>query len=264
MTDFQAKARAAAANIAVQNPAEALAKSLTNDVPKIDAAVKSYMALVSARIASSARLSSPNAIELTTDRDSSKCYFIKNAPKASLLCARRILQKVNAFEIPEFDQKNEEGKEETNEEHKLEYNVVRILWNGIVKNGTKPSRVLGKQSLIHVYPLLLDMLQADIPNEVDEDEWKSFMLEFGQLLKDSIKRKDANVPLETREKMNMMDDDSCLLWDVDGGKEELQRRRDRRKTNAQSAKEESQAGGSIESITESLTIEEIKEGDDEK
>jgi hypothetical protein len=64
--------------------------------------------------------------------------------------------------------------------------------------------------------------------------------------------------------MNMMDDDSCLLWDVDGGKEELQRRRDRRKTNAQSAKEESQAGGSIESITESLTIEEIKEGDDEK
>ena len=266
MSDFQAKARAAAANIALQNPAEALAKSLTNDVPKIDAAVKSYMALVSARIASSARLSSPNAIELTTDRDSPKCYFVntKNAAKASLLCARRILQKVNAFEIPEFDQKNEEGKEETSEEQKLEYNVVRILWNGIIKNGTKPSRVLGKQSLIHVYPLLLDMLQVDIPNEVDEDEWKSFMIEFGQLLKDSIKRGDANVPLESREKMNMMDDDSCLLWDVDGGKEELNRRRDRRKSNAQSAKEEAQAGGSIESITDSLTIEEIKEEDDEK
>ena len=68
----------------------------------------------------------------------------------------------------------------------------------------------------------------------------------------------------TRQHVHLMDDDSCLLWDVDGGKEELHRRRDRRKSNAQSAKEEAQAGGSIESITDALTIEEIKEEDDEK
>lgn len=236
MDNFQARAQAAASSLMSKNPAEALAQSLTNDRPTIDSAVKSYMALTSARGASSNVASN----------------------KAPLLCARSILKTINAFQIP--DDQRDEKKDEAKDP---ELQVIKILWNGLVENGKKPSMILGRQSLCHVYPILSQTLMDNIPVGVDVEEGQAFMAEFGRLLENGMKRRNASTLAEEREVMNQYDDDACLLWDIDGGKEELKRRRDRRKNNVQAAKEFLNGGGVIDSAKEGLTIEEIEEGDEE-
>jgi len=268
MDNFQARAQAAASSIMTKHPAEALAQSLTNDRPTIDYAVKSYMALTSARGASSNLASNKaqivdqvqNAIVGSVKTGKEQCFFQKsrNVKMAPLLCARSILKTINAFQIPddEKDEKRDEVKDP-------ELQVIKILWNGLVKNGKKPSMILGRQSLCHVYPILSQTLMDNIPEGVDVEEGQAFMAEFGRLLENGMKRRYASTPAEERNMMNQYDDDACLLWDTDGGKEELKRRRDRREKKVQAVKESLNGGGDIDSAKECLTIEEIEEGDEE-
>jgi hypothetical protein len=262
MDNFQARAQAAASSILTKSPAEAFAQSLTNDRPTIDSAVKSYMALTSARGASSNLASNKaeivdvvkNALgSVKTGKE--QCFFkkSKNVTMAPLLCARSILKTINAFQITDdtLDEKKGEARDP-------ELQVIKILWNGLVENGKKPSMILGRQSLSYVYPILSQTLMDNIPEGVDVEEGQAFMIEFGRLLENGMKRRNASIPTKEREVMNRYDDDACLLWDTDGGKEELKRRRDRRKDNVQAAKE-----SLTDSVKESLTIEEIEEGNEE-
>jgi len=267
MDTFQARAQAAATSITSKNPAEVFAQSLTNDRPTIDSAVKSFMALASARGASSnlANTSTPidqikNALGSTTKTGKEQCFFAnsRNGKMASLLCARSILKKVNSFHIPD-NSKGEAGDVIEDEAKEIEFQVIRILWNGLVKNGKKPSMILGRHSLCQIYPILLQTLMDDIPGGVDVEEGQKFMVEFGRLLEDGMKRRDLSIAAKERETLNQYDDDSCLLWDTDGGKEELQRRRDRREMKAKVAKQSINGADEFKG----LTIEEIVEGDEE-
>lgn len=196
--------------------------------------------------------------------DEIKCFFTRgtNPNQAALLCARSLLKCINSFTVPEYNKnessqttaasstttstnkKEEEEKKSNNDnEHKvLEYEVVRILWNGLIKNGKKPSMILGQTSLIHVYPLIqktffVERNQNDnnenvyFPNNVDLEEAKSFIIEFGGLLQNAHDRKNGLTNGISDKDDN--DNDSSLLWDIDGGKAELQRRRKRREVKQQ-------------------------------
>ena len=271
--NFVAKAQAAATSVSSLNPAEALAQSLTNDRPTIDSAIKAYMSLTAARNWS---VSDPNILKpgaagegskdslhraIYSDQKQERCFFAKskNATMAALLCARCILKKVNTYEVPE-----DCNSEEKDDDKILEFKVVRIMWNGLVNSGKKPSMILGRQSLRHVYPLILEALQEEVPGSVDSDEARVFMKEFGRLLDDATKRRDLSLSKEQKETLNSQDDDSCLLWDNDGGNAELKRRRERREKNANIVKKnlEEDRLRNVESAAQSLTIEEIPEGDE--
>jgi hypothetical protein len=271
MDDFQTKARAvAAAFISSQTPAEALAQSLTNDTPKIDTAIKSYVALTSARVLAAANSSSSAVVVACAanekkildhqgpDRQSSDyyCYFSKskNPQMASLFCAKAMLQKLNSFKIPMEDDDIGDNiddanivhstskpldEEEKNEIKEIEFQVVRILWNGLVSHGKKPSKILGLEALVHVYPLLLQTLKDSVPSNVDLQEGQMFMMEFGSLLQHARNRRRRTLTWSTNQRKDDdadADDDSCLLWDKDGGKEELRRRREKREQSANSNK----------------------------
>jgi len=240
MSDFQQKAQLAAAKAQSLNPAEAFAQSLTCDRPTIDSAVKAFLSLTAARsLASSDPNNTLNNSNNISDKDKlkdvllnnipqEKCFFIKskNPQQAALLCARQILKTINSFQIPE-DNTAEEKSQDPLDQNAMEIKVIRILWNGLIKSGKKPSKILGRKSLEHVYPFILNDLKSSSINGVDPLEVTSFMEEFGMLLNAANKRRDFLNKKEL-DKLNDSDDDSCLLWDVDGGRAELDRRKQRR------------------------------------
>jgi hypothetical protein len=240
--DFTEMAKIAASKVQMLNPAEALAESFTNDRPAIDSAVKSFMSLTAARIWST---SDPNVRvmmgegnhlmhkQIRGEGNEEKCFFVQSdSPKhAALKCARALLGKINQFRVPDSCTMEEEKSEEL----KMEKEVVRILWNGLVESGDKdkkPSKLLGRMCLSHVIPWLEnDLLSMTVPG-VDDDEAKIFMKEFISLLRRANYRNDPHLSQDDRSKLNLLDDDSCLLWDKDCGNAELSRRRQRRETKA--------------------------------
>jgi len=322
---FQDKARIAASIVSTMNPAEALAKSLTSEQPKINSAVKSFMSLCAARNLSASDPNIVNASSLheaivggaqsatvtataTVDQQQRKCFFSRgknstNPQQAALLCARSLLKAINSFVIPplpsedksveEKDTKEDENEDNThNKDEKFEFEVVRIVWNGLVKNNQKPTMFLGLTSLSHVFPLIKEscfQVQVEddnngsgdndntkkiqmmmFPKNVDLNEAQIFIDEFGDLLVRAQKRK--NVTLSDEKNNNAqdidkigkihthIDDDSCLLWDVDGGKSELERRRKRRELKSAAMKEnESKETNKNSNSNSGLTIEEIEE-----
>ncbi len=168
-----------------------------------------------------------------------------------------------------MSQEDEEKGEATSTEEKngdddelknLEFQVVKIVWNGLVEDKEKkPSRFLGRKSICLIYHLILASVldsngDGSLPPGIDQNELICFMNEFGCLLKKAIRREDGGASKEMQEQ----DDDSCLLWDADGGKEELKRRRDRREQKAKAAKIDLQA-----TDVSGLTIEELPEGEEE-
>jgi hypothetical protein len=308
--DFQSKARSAVASISTMSPAEALAKSLTCDAPKIDSGIKSYMSLVVARSLStpkrnqsnlssstststSASSFSPstvveslqNSIATITQQNSTnsserptctKCSFKpEHSQKAALSSARSLLKAINSYIVPSIEeemvdcekynhtaktQEGNESKTNSTEEEKLEFEVVRILWNGLVKSGQKPSKVLGRKSLSKVFPLLRKEIfpfnlngETNLPMGVDSNEFSAFIGEFEYLLQCS--ENVDSVPKSQNKDDNDNDDDSCLVWDTDGGQAELERRRKRRALNATAKKKGNE---SSPTGTDSLTIEEIE------
>jgi hypothetical protein len=312
---FQAKARLAASAVSSMNPTEALAKSLTSERPTINSAIKSYMSLCAARsmsasdpniITTASTLSSSSsslheAINNPTLNESRKCFLTKskakgNPQQAALLCARSLLKSINSFTVPppknnskssngnDNDNENEGKTNEEDQDKKLEFEVVRILWNGLVKNGKKPSMCLGRTSLSYVFPLIQESCfqrnelingKSDNDNDqdqkpsanffpsdadVDLDEAQAFIDEFGDLLINAEKRKNTKLSGKTGEDIAAInDDDSCLLWDLDGGKSELERRRKRRDSKSAAMKEkESNAKRTSNAQQEGLTIEEIE------
>ena len=240
--DFPEKAKIAASKIQMLNPGEALAQSFTNDRPTIDSAVKSFMSLTAARIWSASnpniRVVSGKGKEsihklIRGEAEEEKCFFIQSdSPKhAALKCSRALLGTINQFRVP--DTGNVE--EEKNDDLRMEKEVVRILWNGLIESGDKhkkPSKLLGRLCLTHVIPWLEnDLLLTKIPG-VDDEEARIFMSEFIRLLRRANHRHGALLSQDDRSKLDESDDDSCLLWDKDGGDAELSRRRQRRETKA--------------------------------
>ena len=269
--DFQAKAQKAARSALSMSPSEALGQSFISEQPKIDSAVKSYMSLCAARslVASDSDAPLPRSnesfktIEEGTIGDDISittvhipCIFTKskNPRQASLLCARELLKAINApCPIQSID------KVALQEDASLlEKEVVRIVWDGLLKSSQKPSKCFGRKALSFAFPSILKNLcdtekMTEIESKgVDSGEAKLFFNEFGYLL---FEKERSNAASES-------DSDACLLWDEDGGRAELDRRRKRREESATSNVEslDSKVGenlGKAEGSSEGLTIEEL-------
>ena len=267
--EFQARAEAATARaLSASNPAEALGKSLTEaDIPKIFDGAKSFASLVAARSICTTDADAAAAVASSapsSTAEANRCTFHKasDPTRTSLLCARSLLMVINSTEIPEAAS----GGGGVSEEQQLENDVIRVVWNGCVNkskedkaSGIKPSKALGRRSLLLAYPHVLEQIKrgdASLPAGVDMDEALAFFYEFGRLLKP----KDGNDKTEE-------DDDHFLIWSLDRGAAELNRRRQRRtqrgKEAAATAEAEAKAkiasalGSATDPSASSVTIEEL-------
>ena len=216
--DLHAKATAAAARIATMNPAELLAQSLATDRPTIESAIKSFLSLSAAR--SIAQTQPKTQTKENVSKRLTRCRFSSEDPRLSALkCARTMLRELDNFQLSLPESEGEETKKPVTEEN-LEYEVVRTIWNGLIASEKKPSRFLGRISLLHVYPKIIEKMRNEEihVDNVPKEEAMAFFEEFGVLL-------------ERREAGKDEDDDAALLWDNDRGAAELTRRRDRREKN---------------------------------
>ena len=274
--EFQARAEAATARaLSASNPAEALGKSLTEaDSPKITDSAKSFASLVAARSlcttdadadAATAAAGASSAPSSTAEANRRTFHKASDPTRTSLLCARSLLMEINSTEIPEAASGDGAGAK-VSEEQQLENDVIRVVWNGCVNkskedkaSGIKPSKALGRRSLLLAYSHVLERIKrgdVSLPAGVDTDEAMAFFYEFGQLLKP----KDGSDKTEE-------DDDHFLIWSLDGGAAELNRRRQRRtkrgKEAAAAAEAEAKAkiasalGSATDPSASSVTIEEL-------
>ena len=286
--DFQARAAAATARaLSASNPAEALGKSLTDsDAPKITEAAKSYASLIAARSictsdadASAAAGAAATSSTTSTPAEQTRCTFHKtpDPTRASLMCARSLLLTINSTDIPESGGAGGGGDDGTTSassstgisaEQQLENDVIRVVWNGCVKkakedkaSGIKPSKALGRRSLVLAYPHVMKRIkQPDaslLPAGVDKEEAMAFFEEFGKLL----------TPKNGNGAESEEDDDHFLLWSTDGGAAELKRRRERRTKRGKEAAAAAEAEaktkiasaltGATDPSSSSVTIEEL-------
>ena len=282
--DFQARAAAATARaLSASNPAEAFGKSLTDsDAPKITEAAKSYASLIAARSicttdadASAAAGAAAASSTTSTPAEQTRCTFHKtpDPTRASLMCARSLLLAINSTEIPESGgagggTTSASSSTGISAEQQLENDVIRVVWNGCVKkakedkaSGIKPSKALGRRSLVLAYPHVMKRIkQADaslLPAGVDTEEAMAFFEEFGKLL----------TPKNGSGAESEEDDDHYLLWSTDGGAAELKRRRERRTKRGKEAAAAAEAeaktkiASALTGVTDpsssSVTIEEL-------
>lgn len=257
------------------------AKSLVeDDLPKIDAAVKSYLSLVAAR---SAVASDIDVLSTSAPTDVLQCTFEQrnHHHRYALLCARVLLTTINSTNVPTEElstippttSDNDEAKSAKDEDMKLQLqnNTTKILWNRLVKSSAsstgdkskqmKPSKVLGRTSLLVAYPYIQERFRRGIllsesdsndtpavdesktnplrslsndllqpvspPKGIDIDQWKAFYTEFGQLLSRACDNHNDD--------QSNQHDDSALLWSSDKGVAELQSRRENRVQRASQA-----------------------------
>ena len=176
-------------NDAATKEVEQYAKSLVDDDhPKIDGAVKSYLSLVAARSAVASDIDVlPDSL---STKDIVQCTFATSnksmdANRCSLMCARTLLSTINSTTIPTDFEKgvdtstiNEDEEVDNNEEDKMKTymqdNTTKILWNRLVVQSnsstgdkekakqTKPSKVIGRASLLVAYPYIQERFRRGI------------------------------------------------------------------------------------------------------
>jgi len=200
---------------------ESHAKSLVeDDVPKIDRAVRSYLALVAARssVASDVDvLSASHSTTATTTllaasgaasvRSTSRASSAADINRRSLVCARALLSAIDSTILPPLDDGVVDDGDDSRAKEKMQSSqknaATRILWNGLVvrsssksiseslifngsgsdsdettkRRASKPSKVLGRRSLIVAYPYIQERLRrghgrggrTDVDIQVDGD-----------------------------------------------------------------------------------------------
>ena len=154
-----------------------------DDLPKIESAAKGYLSLVAARsaVASDVDVLSASASAAAVV---AQCTFAataktpSDANRRALICTRALLSAINSTIIPSdspsTDISEDENKEDKKERTKtrLKNDATQILWNGLVKSSqgstgdrakqTKPSKVLGRLSLLAAYPFIQERFRRGI------------------------------------------------------------------------------------------------------
>ncbi|KAG7368960.1 hypothetical protein IV203_031703 [Nitzschia inconspicua] len=222
---------------------EKLTSELANDRPTIDAAVKSFVSLVSARsLTATATDATTTSVLLGIVNNSANNESTNNHPATTqqqvLQLARAILKAVNSFQFSLQDTMAATMAEKPSlsvekKQQLIELGVTARLWNGLVQSEQKPSRFLGRRALKLAWPTM-DVASSSFPpaqaveNPVDvaiRERQLQWLQEFETLLFRDVQKLPANIQEE--------DDDSALLWSPDKGAAELSKRRQRRKLAAQ-------------------------------
>lgn len=131
--------------MATTTPAQdAIASSLAQERPTIDAAVKSFLSLYTAR-------------SLTRGQGD-------DSQQEALLQARILLKTINQYTFPLQAEPNDE------------YKITAQVWNGLIASSQKPSKLLGRSALKLAWE---NGLVQELPTEQQESD---FIKEFGHLL----------------------------------------------------------------------------------
>jgi hypothetical protein len=202
---------------------ELVAQQLAQDRPTIDAAVKSFLSLVTAR-----------SLNATASSNASQ----KGGSSKALACARTLLQAINNHTFSDSTDAN------TGNAHTVERDTVAQVWNGLVASQQKPSRFLGRLALLHCWN---DILVDTVHPADSYDDSVLFCEEFGRLL---LTFSPEVIPTE--------DSDAHFLWDT-STEQELERRRARRLKRAESAKEQERTATNVVAEEDE---EEGEDGDD--
>lgn len=163
---------------------ESHAKSLVeDDLPKIDSAAKGYLSLVAARSAVASDVdvlsaSAPAAAVVAQCTFAATTKTPLDANRRALICARALLSTINSTIIPPDSPSTDIADDENNEDDKermrtrLKNDATQILWNGLVRSSqggtgdrakqTKPSKVLGRLSLLAAYPFIQERFRRGI------------------------------------------------------------------------------------------------------
>lgn len=231
-----------------------MTQSLAQDRPSIDTAVKSFISLVCARsMTASATDESSSMLQNQAAATKEKKTLLGLIPnkvggassqlvqQQVLQVARAILKGANAYTFPIHCTvaNSMSGKTGTTDEKKrelLELSITAQLWNGLVQSKQKPSVYLGRRALKHAWnnnlkldiettlqPALRQSQQEKQNSEEQVQRQKEWLSEFETLLFYS-KPIGPSAP--------EVEDDSALLWDADGGQNELNKRKLRRQTAA--------------------------------
>jgi hypothetical protein len=232
-----------------------LTGELANDRPTIDAAVKSFISLMTARsltasttdaTATSIFLGIVNNNNVNVSPDKSNSI---STQQQILQFARVILKTVNDFQFSLQDTVAATMAEKLSlspekKQQWVELGVTARLWNGLVQSKQKPSRYLGRRALKHAWPKL-DIKSHLLPqstkgndgdnniNNKDEDNASLIVIRERQLqwlqqFETLLFRDAPTYPVNVQEE----DDDSALLWSPDKGAAELAKRRQRRQDAA--------------------------------
>lgn len=229
-----------------------LTSELANDRPTIDAAVKSFISLVTARslTASDTDATTTSVLLGIVNSNSGNELTANNKTIASLTTqqqvlqlARAILKTINAFQFSLQDTMAATMAEKPslsteNKRQLIELGVTARLWNGLVQSEQKPSRFLGRRALKLAWPEmdvrsnLLPPSEASTEGAGNENAaavaMRERQLQWLQEFETLLLRDALALPANAKEE----DDDSALLWSLDKGAAELAKRRRRRQDAA--------------------------------
>ena len=265
-----------------------IASLVEDDNPKIERAVKSFLALIAARASVA---SDVDVLSTSSSHPPSMTTLLAAGNRCLLLCARALLSAIDSTVIPPID----DVKDVRDTEHTIDETMVaktkqsiqknaatRLVWNKLAVRSdetttrmNKPSKVLGRQSLIVASPyiherlrrgrcrnsgqvlgvgdnsqieicairLLSDELLPPVipPKGIDLDQWESFYNEFERLLPRGFDDDDDcdDDGRKSSQSLERKNDDSALLWSKDGGLAELKARREDRARRAKSGSSKS-------------------------
>jgi hypothetical protein len=229
-----------------------LTSELANDRPTIDAAIKSFISLVTAQSLTATVTDvtmSSTLLAIVNNNSNSNVSADRNnsvsIQQQVLQLARVILKTINAyqFSLPDTVAATRAEKTSLSPEKKLhwiELGVTARLWNGLVQSEQKPSRYLGRRALQHAWPkmdvkskILSHSIKGDGDNNNHQDDplvvvIRERQLQWLQQFETLLFRDPPIYPVHTQEE----DDDSALLWSPDKGAAELAKRRQRRQDAA--------------------------------
>lgn len=225
----------------------AMTQSLAQDRPTVDAAAKSFISLICARSLTASATDEASSLQKQAAHTSNGNMLLGLIPASSastqnsqtvqqqvLQVARSILQATNAFSFPIYctvaiSMGDKPGVGAEKKQDLLELSITAQLWNGLVESKQKPSRYLGRRALKHAWK---NKLKEDVEAKLQQQEQmtdaqkamvqrqKEWLQEFERML------------FHIQDPASQLDDDSALIWEPDGGTQELAKRRERRQAAA--------------------------------
>jgi len=240
-----------------------LTNVIARDRPTIDAAVKSFIsiicartmtasntdvkrgnenvmmgiipvdtAIVTAKSASSSSSGGSDTCNNSVTTSSSSSSTSTPTQQQVLQWARLLIKAINCYTFPVHDtvastMAERPGITEEKNEQLLEISVVARLWNGLVQSEQKPSRFLGRRALKRAWKNLdiissMQQLSSSDCNEENNticERQLEWLQEFERLLFNPEQPQPSKITI---------DDDSALIWAIDGGASEFAKRRQRR------------------------------------
>jgi hypothetical protein len=209
----------------------AMAQAFAQDRPTIEAAVNSFISLISARsLTASAMVDDDDEAEAKKKADGVVMLGIINpnancnatsdaAPSIQqqvLQVARAILESINAYTFPIHNTvaistaEKPAGTSAEKQQELFELSIVAQLWNGLVESNQKPSRFLGRRALRHVWNDLDTKSKLLTTGGDDKDDEKNIgqakqQLEWLELFERLLFHENGAYSLN-------IDNDAALIW----------------------------------------------------